>query len=61
MSFKPGDIVQLKSGGPRMTVDRLDHLDKGVHVAWFAGAKLEQGHFGNDSIVLAPAEEPKKK
>jgi uncharacterized protein YodC (DUF2158 family) len=60
MPFKPGDIVQLKSGGPKMTIDRL-HDDKGVHVAWFAGAKLEHGHFNNDSIVLVPAEEPKKK
>jgi uncharacterized protein YodC (DUF2158 family) len=31
--FKPGDVVQLKSGGPLMTVTAIDH--SGVVCTWF--------------------------
>jgi len=48
--FKIGDIVQLKSGGPKMTVTAV--MDTLVHAAWFAGSKKEQGSFPFDSIVL---------
>jgi uncharacterized protein YodC (DUF2158 family) len=34
--LKLGDVVQLKSGGPRMTVDSVDG-DRFVHCAWFEG------------------------
>lgn len=27
MSFQPGDLVELKSGGPRMTVDNVEGDD----------------------------------
>jgi uncharacterized protein YodC (DUF2158 family) len=53
-TFKPGDVVQLKSGGPKMTVDHVDkdHLDKErCFCQWFAGAKLEKGWFPFDSVV----------
>lgn len=37
--WKPGDVVKLKSGGPRMTVETYDHTDKyavnGVRCVWF--------------------------
>ncbi len=33
MSFSPGDIVQLKSGGPAMTV--TGGGPDGVHVIWY--------------------------
>jgi uncharacterized protein YodC (DUF2158 family) len=32
--FKPGDIVQLKSGGPAMTVVAVG--GEGVHCLWYA-------------------------
>lgn len=32
--FKPGDVVQLKSGGPIMTVKFLDE-DGDVYCEWF--------------------------
>lgn len=38
--FKSGDIVQLKSGGPKMTVDQL-FGDGTMRVRWFAGSKME--------------------
>jgi len=36
MDFKPGETVQLKSGGPIMTIRHFDHQDKqSVHCEWF--------------------------
>jgi uncharacterized protein YodC (DUF2158 family) len=65
--YKTGDIVQLKSSGPKMTVVRYlrSHIpgldadeDSGVKVRcqWFAGAKLESGDFLEDSLQPAPVE-----
>jgi uncharacterized protein YodC (DUF2158 family) len=34
MSWQPGDVVELKSGGPRMTVDNVEGEDAVVCV-WF--------------------------
>jgi uncharacterized protein YodC (DUF2158 family) len=56
--FKAGEIVQLKSGGPRMTVDTAD--DKSIWATWFAGAKRSHARFSNDSIEQAPAEPAEK-
>jgi uncharacterized protein YodC (DUF2158 family) len=33
MQFQVGDVVQLKSGGPRMTVERIDQ--EIVYCSWF--------------------------
>ncbi len=54
--FKVGDIVQLKSGGPKMTVTAV--LEKVVHTAWFAGSKNEKAAFPFDAV--APYQEPTK-
>lgn len=55
--FKPGDIVQLKSGGPPMTVASHDaSMGKGtVRCQWFAGKKMESGYFPADSLEPAKA------
>lgn len=47
--YEIGDIVQLKSGGPKMTV-KGDHHDGEVHCQWFSGSKLSDGWFPGDSI-----------
>lgn len=50
--FKKGEIVQLKSGGPKMTVDTTDaggSMNK-IRCQWFAGNKLEDGYFNADSL-----------
>jgi uncharacterized protein YodC (DUF2158 family) len=50
---KEGDVVRLKSGGPRMTVTMV--MSKKVVVCqWFEGTKLRGGHFHPDA--LDPAE-----
>ena len=42
--FSVGDVVELKSGGPRMTVVELD---TGGHMItqWFEASNLRQGGF----------------
>ncbi len=45
-----GDVVQLNSGGPEMTVTEVDA--EGVHTTWFAGAKREVGYFQNGTLRL---------
>ena len=60
MTFKVGDQVQLKSGGPVMTVAGVvKHLSGMVDVQqtnghikcqWFSGKKLETGAFPSESL-----------
>ena len=61
MAFKVGEIVQLKSGGPKMTVTETpnDQYRKVYSTSWFAGAKLEHGHFPEELLML-PKEDDKK-
>ncbi|REG57628.1 uncharacterized protein YodC (DUF2158 family) [Paraburkholderia sp. BL6669N2] len=49
--FKIGDIVQLKSGGPEMTVQTLPSATfRQYKCQWFAGKKLEAGGFPEESL-----------
>jgi uncharacterized protein YodC (DUF2158 family) len=54
--LKTGDVVQLKSGGPKMTVQKIE--SSRVYTQWFAGSKLESGSFPLDSVE--PASQEKK-
>ncbi|WP_083274625.1 YodC family protein [Novosphingobium resinovorum] len=58
MAFKKGDVVQLKSGGPKMTVDAVTGSTT-IRVVWFAGSKMEMKHVDKDSIQTYS--EPEKK
>ena len=66
-TFETGDVVQLKSGGPKMTVDSGDALEKlaltgnKIHCQWFAGSKLESGWFPKDSLIKVDEEDKRKK
>jgi uncharacterized protein YodC (DUF2158 family) len=60
--FKVGDTVQLKSGGPKMTVTDVGGADTHVGTVWFAGAKRERANFPVDALkAVLEIEEPKKK
>ncbi|SIS85811.1 YodC family protein [Phaeovulum vinaykumarii] len=60
--FKPGDIVQLKSGGPSMTVSEVATNYKGnftgYQCEWFKGASKESAHFTEETLQAYVA--PKK-
>ena len=50
--FKPGDIVQLKSSGPKMTVDRYGTFPgngartiEGFNCVWFEGSEVKSHVF----------------
>lgn len=49
--FKPGDIVQLKSGGPSMTVRAYEPTDGDeVTCGWFEGNTLYEKAFHQDML-----------
>ncbi len=49
--FAVGDIVKLKSGGPKMTVSELYEDTNTVACRWFAGAKAERANFSKQTLV----------
>jgi uncharacterized protein YodC (DUF2158 family) len=64
-AFKIGEIVQLKSGGPKMTVIEIAEGNMTIRAgqircSWFAGAKNETGWFPPDALAMASEENPKR-
>lgn len=59
LQIKEGDIVRLKTSGPRMVADTIDwnkgtsyqHLPQ-IRCVWFVGSTLHQGNFNSNSLVL---------
>jgi uncharacterized protein YodC (DUF2158 family) len=51
LKLEVGDVVRLKSGGPRMTVESVGGL---ISCAWFAGGHAKRGFFDLDMLGLAP-------
>jgi uncharacterized protein YodC (DUF2158 family) len=50
--FKAGDVVQLKSGGPLMTVSEVD--GNSVHCRWFSANEEKASSFPSE--LLKPAD-----
>lgn len=59
--FSPGDIVQLKSGGPAMTVSKVNDStmigSQAYTCEWFKGASNERAVFQEDTLktYVAPS------
>ena len=51
ISLKVGDVVQLKSGGPQMTVCKIDEEDNTYSCCWFNGKKVERADFPLETLV----------
>jgi uncharacterized protein YodC (DUF2158 family) len=54
--FKPGDVVVLKSGGPKMTVESVGNAFGGterVWCVWFEGIKKMDSDFSPESLKHA--------
>ncbi|MCY4592540.1 MAG: DUF2158 domain-containing protein [Alphaproteobacteria bacterium] len=52
-THKIGDTVQLKSGGPVMTINGEEAYGDNLLCVWFAGTVCKEGSFHPDA--LAPA------
>ena len=48
-AFKTGDIVELRSGGPKMTVYD-EEFSGDIRCQWFVNAKLQEGTFPPGSL-----------
>lgn len=60
-AFEPGDIVRLKSGGPKMTVEELNILTSKIDCHWFGGAKLQRGSFAPEQLEHVTEDEKTSK
>ena len=50
MDFKAGDVVKLKSGGPKMTIKKICSMpssneDDGADCCWFDNNEVKDGKF----------------
>jgi uncharacterized protein YodC (DUF2158 family) len=50
MKFVAGDIIQLKSGGPEMTVIKFDAVEGLVSCSWFVGRELITASFPVEAV-----------
>jgi uncharacterized protein YodC (DUF2158 family) len=56
--FKIGDVVQLKSGGPKMTIENIgNYAFSGTKImancVWFEGTKQKEGVFALETLMKA--------
>jgi uncharacterized protein YodC (DUF2158 family) len=54
--FKAGDVVQLKSGGPLMSVSEID--GNIVHCRWFVGTEEKNSSFPSEILKLTGSPGP---
>lgn len=50
-AFKVGDLVQLKSGGPVMTIKEIS-AENGVLCVWFQDVKLVSDNFLQETLEI---------
>lgn len=51
LKFRPGDLVQLKAGGPKMVVEQYDSYRDSYECTWFSGAKHNSERFKEQALV----------
>ncbi len=59
--FAVGDLVELKSGSPRMTVTEVHEQDArgswSYRCAWFAGKKKESSSFPHEALEVSKSDD----
>lgn len=55
--YKVGDLVRLKSGGPKMTVNSINSV--WIDCAWFTGSKANRENFKPEALERYKEEEEK--
>lgn len=58
--FAPGDVVHLKSGGPRMTVEQVDDTGM-VGCVWMEGSRLERRSVVAATLTIYEPSSPRAK
>jgi uncharacterized protein YodC (DUF2158 family) len=53
-AIKVGDVVALKSGGPKMTVSEVGVIK--VTCNWFANGELKEANLSPQALQVAPEE-----
>lgn len=53
--LKTGDVVQLKSGGPRMTYEGKSEMLGDAICVWFDGPKKMRDGFSHSSLKMVEA------
>lgn len=56
-TFTEGDVVMLKSGGPKMTIAKIHH-DRQCYCNWFEGNKHFYATFPESSLIDPPKDTP---
>ncbi|MGA1303200.1 MAG: YodC family protein [Cyanobium sp.] len=56
--FKVGDVVQLKSGGPMMTITSIEANHGLLSTTWFDGTRQEKESFPLDAVLHAQNQRP---
>jgi uncharacterized protein YodC (DUF2158 family) len=56
--FKEGDVVQLKSGGPKMTIIALDNSSGEATCSWCEGRKPNEDIFDVVALELIAQQKP---
>ena len=51
LNFKVGDLVQLKSGGPVMTIKEISGLDS-ILCVWFKDVELVSANFLQETLEI---------
>jgi uncharacterized protein YodC (DUF2158 family) len=56
--FNEGDVVTLKSGGPKMVVSSIGTMydEYAVNCEWFSGTKRESASFNAATLQLSDTE-----
>lgn len=57
MRFAIGVVVELKSGGPKMTIARYDEREDSFHCVWFKDNVLQRDSFPTESLRPVHEEE----